>query len=186
MEQSPNVVAVLRDRGTEKGNQLDFVDVDDRLPREAPVLKFKVQKMNASLAISLAETILKKKSDCRLSKIDIREGLDQFSWPGRFHTVQDGKYQWYLDTAHNELSLKVATAWFAQSVATVHQSDIDTAVHPVRILIFAHNSDRDKTALLQSVADTLKLSSIQVQHVIFTTFEERHDGMTSIGKSTTL
>lgn len=124
MEQSPEVGAVLRDRATEKGVQFNFVKVDDRLPPEARVLRFEVQKMNASLAISLAETVLKKKllePDYRLSKIDIRKGLDHFSWPGRFHSVRDRKYQWYLDTAHNELSLKVATEWFAQSATTLQQ-----------------------------------------------------------------
>ncbi|TVY25851.1 Folylpolyglutamate synthase [Lachnellula hyalina] len=185
MEQSPEVAAVLKNRATEKGTQLHFVDLDDRLPREARALKFKVQKKNASLAISLAETVLKKKlleSDCRLSKTDIVKGVDHFSWPGRFHTVQDGNHQWYLDTAHNELSLKVATEWFAQSLATAQKRyalydclileqkgfnavrNVDTAAHPTRVLIFAHNSDRDKTALLRSVVDTLKLSNIQVQH----------------------
>ncbi|KAF4637004.1 hypothetical protein G7Y89_g1057 [Cudoniella acicularis] len=124
MAQSPEVGAVLRHRAAEKGVLLNFVDVDDRLPPDAPVLRFEVQKMNATLAISLAETFLKKKQpepDCRLTEIDIRRGLDRFSWPGRFHYIQDGKCQWYLDTAHNELSLKVATQWFAQSAATLQQ-----------------------------------------------------------------
>ena len=63
-------------------------------------------------------------------------------------------------------------------------SDIATAAHPTRVLIFSHNLDRDKAVLLRSVVDTLKSSSIHVEHVIFTTFEERRDGTTSIGKFT--
>ena len=72
----------MRDRATEKGVQFNFVKVDDRLLSEARVLRFEVQKINASLAISLVETVLKKKllePDYRLSKIDIRKGLDHFS-----------------------------------------------------------------------------------------------------------
>ena len=124
MEQSPEVGVVLRDLATEKSVQLNSVDIVDRLPPDMRVLRFKVQKMNASLAISFAETVLKKsflEPDFRLSEIDIRKGSDNFAWPGRFHYYQDGKCQWYPDTAHNELSLKVATEWFAQSAATLQQ-----------------------------------------------------------------
>jgi folylpolyglutamate synthase len=124
MAQDPEVAAVLRHRAAEKGVLLNFIDVDDRLPSDAPVLRFEVQKMNASLAISLAETLLKKKQPeptYRLANADLRRGLDRFSWPGRFHYIDNGKSKWYLDTAHNELSLKVATQWFAQSAATLQQ-----------------------------------------------------------------
>lgn len=68
--------------------------------------------MNASLAIALAEIGLKKKLGApkyKLSETDICKGVHHFSWPGRFHCVQDGLHEWYLDTADDELSLKVAT-----------------------------------------------------------------------------
>jgi len=94
------------------------------LPLESRVFRCEVQKIKTYLAISLAETVLKKKllePDFMLSEIDIRKGVDHFSWPGRFHSIQNGKFQWYLDSAHNELSLKVATEWFAQFAATLQQ-----------------------------------------------------------------
>jgi hypothetical protein len=52
---------------------------------------------------------------------------------------------------------------------------------PERVLIFGHLSDRDSTALLKAIAKSLQEGGIQVQHIIFTTFEEGQGGTTAIG-----
>jgi folylpolyglutamate synthase len=45
----------------------------------------------------------------------MERGLKLFTWPGRFQTVKDGPITWFLDGAHNELSLNLCAEWFAQS-----------------------------------------------------------------------
>lgn len=65
-------------------------------------------------------------------------------------------------------------------------SNIEPSAYPTRVLVFGHRSDRNKTALIRSIVETLKDSGIYIQHVIFTTFEERRDGTTSIGKFITI
>ena len=54
-------------------------------------------------------------------------------------------------------------------------------VPPTRILIFSHFSERDGTALLRCIAKSLRDSNLQIQHVIFSTYDERRDGRTRIG-----
>jgi len=41
--QDPEAGAMLKHRATEKGVLLNFIDVDDRLPPDAPILRFDVQ-----------------------------------------------------------------------------------------------------------------------------------------------
>jgi len=53
-----------------------------------------------------------------------------------------------------------------------------TATH---VLIFSQFSTRDGTALLRSIAKSLQDNNIQMQYVIFTTYDERRDGQTRIG-----
>lgn len=140
MKHCPEVAAVLRDRGIEKGVHPISLDTDERLPLEALGLKFEVQRMHATLAISLAENVLQETlqtSEYRLSETDVYEGVIRFSWPGRFHYVHDGKRQWYLDTAHNPLSLEVATEWFARSIAMAKEGDCVHHFFEMRSLTFS-------------------------------------------------
>lgn len=53
---------------------------------------------------------------------------------------------------------------------------------PIRILIFSHFSERDGTELLRCIAKCLQQSTIRLQHVIFTSYNERRDGRARIGK----
>lgn len=52
------------------------------------------------------------------------------------------------------------------------------------ILIFAHLSrERDGAALLECLVKSLKECRIRPQHVIFTTYQERHNGSITAGKA---
>jgi folylpolyglutamate synthase len=121
--QEPVAAAVLQRRAAEKNVELEFVNVDPFLP-EAPVLEPQVQKINASLALALAKAFLKEKGPTEhrsLISQDILRGIEQYSWPGRFHQIVDGKFQWYLDIAHNELSLGAAAQWFAETASRMQR-----------------------------------------------------------------
>jgi len=116
--QTPAAAEVLRKRAAEKGVQLKFTDVDPALPVKALALEPKVQRVNASLALALTNEFLKvkaRKVNAELTSEDIVRGIEQYSWPGRFHRILDGSRQWFLDIAHNELSLKIATHWFGKT-----------------------------------------------------------------------
>lgn len=118
--QDPRVTAVLQARAAEKGVELKFIDQDSSLPVDAQALQESVQRTNCSLALALVTTFLERKapSESRsLTLQSIHQGIEKFSWPGRFEIIDDGSNQWFLDGAHNELSITVAAQWFARQMS---------------------------------------------------------------------
>lgn len=116
--QEPAAATVLQQRAKEKSMTLKFIGVDPKLPRNAFALKPEVQRKNCSLAIALANNFLQVKAPqerCYLASQDILQGIEQFSWPGRYHHIVDGNHQWFLDGAHNELSIQKAAQWFVET-----------------------------------------------------------------------
>ena len=196
--QEPAAAAVLQQRANEKNVTLKFIDVDPTLPCNAFVLKPEVQRTNCSLAIALARTFLKVKAPKEhriLMSQDILQGMEQFSWPGRYHHIVDGNHQWFLDGAHNELSIQKAAQWFVETTSegqgylvmsdlskTELEAEVSSRTLPyTRILIFSHISERDGAALLKGLAKALQRNGLQIKHVILSTYEERQDGAVSIG-----
>lgn len=119
-DQEPATAAVLQRRAAEKKVDLKFIPVDPVLPANARALKPEVQKINCSIALALANAFLKQKSpkeDCCMTSDDILQGIEQFSWLGRFHQIYEGKHQWFLDGAHNELSIPLAARWFVETAS---------------------------------------------------------------------
>ena len=118
--QDDDVTAVLRHRASEKDVTLEFVDLDHSLPNEALPLRPDVQKLNASLALSLTRAWLKERGTAHsqdMTAEDIRSGVEHFSWPGRFQQINQEGNQWFLDGAHNDMSIEHAAQWFAEMVA---------------------------------------------------------------------
>lgn len=118
--QEPAAAVVLQGRAAEKGVTLQFVGVHTGLPVHSRVLKLEVQRANCSLALALVNTFLEQRAPDAyrsLKSQDILQGIEHFSWPGRFHQIVDGNFQWFLDGAHNELSGKVSAQWFAEVAA---------------------------------------------------------------------
>ena len=118
--QDPSIAAVLQTRAEEKQTELGFVDLDPSLPDNARALQTPVQKTNCSLALALVGAFLKRKArpgDSCLNSSDILDGVAKFSWPGRFEVIFEGRNEWFLDGAHNELSVKHAAEWFANCIS---------------------------------------------------------------------
>lgn len=196
--QEPAVATVLQQRAKEKNVALQFIGVNPTLPHDAWALKPEVQKMNCSLGIALASTFLQVKAPrdcCTLTSQDIVQGLEQFLWPGRFHRIVDGNHQWFLDGAHNELSIPKAAQWFVgatlegqgyQDLSDPNKVEVEADVSNTsppctRVLIFSHISVRDGAALLKGVAQALHRGGVQIQHVILSTYEQQQDGAASMG-----
>lgn len=118
--QESHAAVVLEARAAEKAVELKFIDQDLSLPDDAQALQESVQKINCSLALALATTFLERKAppESRLLTLhSIHQGIENFSWPGRFEIINDGNNRWFLDGAHNELSIVVAAQWFARQVS---------------------------------------------------------------------
>jgi folylpolyglutamate synthase len=130
--QDPQTAAVLQTRAVEKSVELTFVPVDTTLSTNTQSLNVTVQKMNCSLAIAISNAFLKRTTTGRqhvLSQAVIAEGTENFSWPGRFETIQEGQCSWFLDGAHNELSVKQAAMWFAEVTPKRRYADSPSRFH---------------------------------------------------------
>ena len=95
---------------------LEFVEDDIVNNSDVLAMKTAVQRRNASLAQKLADAFLLQKqptSSHTLTPREIREGVENFTWIGRFHQIIQGDYRWFLDGAHNEMSVPHAAQWFA-------------------------------------------------------------------------
>ncbi|UPX14856.1 Tetrahydrofolate synthase [Ascochyta rabiei] len=116
--QKASAAEILRSRAYEKGIDVQFVDNDPSLPANVLQLKPDVQRTNCSVALAAVHHFLQEKSvkgATPLSSSDIVQGISQFSWPGRFQIVHEGAFNWFLDGAHNEMSVNKAAEWFIES-----------------------------------------------------------------------
>ncbi|KAJ8118410.1 hypothetical protein OPT61_g620 [Boeremia exigua] len=168
--QEASAAEFLRSRASEKDISVQFVDNDPSLPADMLQLKPDVQRTNCSVALAAVRCFLEEKAAkgmASLSSSDIIQGISQFSWPGRFQVLQEETCTWFLDGAHNEMSVTKAAEWFIES-SQGHGTDA------VRILIFSQVSEqRDSTVVLEQLANDL--SSVHIHHVIFTNYDPQQD-----------
>ena len=119
VSQEHRVDVVLQRRAKEKKVTLEFVDDKMLNNSDIPAMKTTLQRRNASLAQKLAKAFLLQNEPAlrhTLTPQDIREGAEQFNWHGRFQQIVLGNHRWYLDGAHNEMSVPYAAQWFADVV----------------------------------------------------------------------
>ncbi|KIX96562.1 uncharacterized protein Z520_07828 [Fonsecaea multimorphosa CBS 102226] len=176
--QEPAVEAVLRSRAAEKGVQFEVVPVNPSLPLNANALPAQVQRINCSLAIALVNAFLSRKSPFeqkKLSEQDIQQGIENFSWPGRFEVIKTASCTWFLDGAHNELSIGQAVEWFAEMATAPSYRNGQPG--PPCMIIFSHMSEeRDGPSLLRALASAVERNDIRGPEMVFTTYQERRDG----------
>jgi folylpolyglutamate synthase len=116
--QEAAAVEALQKRASDKGVALHFVNMDPSLPGHVVQLEPDVQRTNCSLALACVNSFLDQKANEKcsgLSSSDVLQGINQFSWPGRFQLVIENQFQWFLDSAHNEMSVVIAAEWFLQT-----------------------------------------------------------------------
>lgn len=114
--QQPIAADVLCKRASEKGTAVRFIEPLSQLPVAALRPEPEVQLHNFSLAHAVCNSFLSQRwKGLELSADDIIHGLNDFSWPGRFQTVVSNGITWYLDGAHNDLSLQRCAQWFAKA-----------------------------------------------------------------------
>lgn len=117
VSQLPAAAKVLQRRAEEKQVDLKTIPIDPHLSgvRVRPQADF--QKGNASLAIALAETALKKLDILEKEAGDslpqkFIEGIEEMNWRGRCEVKMERNIKWCLDGAHTADSIKMATKWF--------------------------------------------------------------------------
>jgi folylpolyglutamate synthase len=120
--QEPDCADVMRNRAADKGTSLSFVTPNDCLPAEGRLLSVPVQRLNCSLALELTKAFLRAKApDHTLSNGDIQHGIESFSLTGRFEVIEEGKVRWFVDGAHNILSLEQVGEWFGMNANNTHK-----------------------------------------------------------------
>ncbi|KAL6364827.1 hypothetical protein LRP88_00800 [Fusarium phalaenopsidis] len=173
--QEASATEILRSRSSEKGANLEFVKLDSTLPEDTPQLRPDVQRINCSVALAAADRFLREKNAGPLSSSDKAQGISQFSWPGRFQHVVEGRFSWFLDGAHNEMSVIKAAEWFIDNTQTQRAA-------PTRVLIFGQVSNqRDGVAVVHRLATAL--CRVQIRHVIFTLYDPKQGFESTSGQN---
>lgn len=117
VRQLPEAAQVLEARAQEKDVHLKTLDIDPRLANVKLRPQADFQKGNATVAIALAETALRKVGvlEDELGETLPKEfinGIEQMNWRGRCEVKKEDNIRWCLDGAHTADSIKMATKWF--------------------------------------------------------------------------
>ncbi|KAI9708141.1 MAG: hypothetical protein M1828_003098 [Chrysothrix sp. TS-e1954] len=185
-EQPEAARSVLISRADDVKTKLRFVGNDPQLPADHHMIRQKVQRLNCSLAKALVCSYLEEDApaDMRdLTDLDIRMALDHVYLPGRFQQLNTGQVQWFLDSAHNEMSIGEPVAWFAQEMTglsvTRFEADKSTVAHKRShfILVFSHiSSERDGREVLKALIESVSRNKLKFDHVVFCYDGMREDG----------
>lgn len=115
VSQDPEVLTVLEKRAAKKDVQMRIVDINRSLPKVFPS---DAMRLNCSLALAVTNAFLQRVASSdqskSLSEEEMVQGFQQFYWPGRFEQIPGQCCTWFLDEAHNELSVVEAARWFQQ------------------------------------------------------------------------
>lgn len=115
--QDEPVLNVLRKRADEVSGELQVVTdqiVHEYGLRVYPDMHY--QRLNASLAISLASSYLMSEYPGFSMTKDIARVVENTELPGRCQVLVDGENTWYISIAHSEVSLKETIAWFKGAI----------------------------------------------------------------------
>ena len=186
--------SVLSQRAVEAQTSLQFVEEDPHLPATHSVLRSNVQRLNLSLAKALVRCYLQHErgSDAHhLTDLDVSTALDIVHLPGRFQRLKSGNIEWFLDGAHNTMSISEAISWFAleiqgSSECTPAYANAEGGEHrqPRTVLVFSHiSSERNGQDLLQALITSVKREQLVFDDVVFCYDGIREDGSLKRGKS---
>lgn len=172
--QPPQAMKVLRERAMAKEVHLKVVDVHPEIAsgRASLGLEAAFQKINASLAVELAATYLRKVGLMNVSTESLPEkflqGLKEVQWGGRCETRIETDLTWHIDGGHTMESIGVAAQWYASVAALVTNAKFETVP---RILLF-NQQTRDAKPLLKALHRTVAASlnaDCSFTHVVFCT-----------------
>jgi folylpolyglutamate synthase len=119
VEQESSVLEVLQKRAEERRTRGPLVVVPENLVAKywvtvSPDMPF--QRQNASLAIVLVEAYLRSLHPTFKMTPDLVMNIGSTELPGRSQVIKRGEIEWYISSAHNELSAGAASAWYKCAV----------------------------------------------------------------------
>lgn len=161
---------ILKERAKTAGTDLTAVDPNQLLRHPFP----SVQTLNFSLGSALTEAWLAQSGTVHhLSQDDHTWATSNAHLPCRFQVIPVGATHWYLDSAHNTMSIPWSLQWFFDACRP----------HATRILAFSHFSlQRDSKELLSTILKVLAESSQTFHQVFFCMERERKDGSLKPGQ----
>ncbi len=183
VNQPETAMKVVEERGREKGVDVSVVSINPALKGVKIQPDAKFQRNNASLAVALTSTVLKKicpsfsLPEGSLPK-EFVDGLEQVVWRGRCEVKIDGNICWYLDGAHTSDSLKFAAKWFSGEISkrSYHNSDNSQYLanklcsNGPKVFIFNQQGRPEAVELLEDFYKALEAEKIvRFDHVIFCT-----------------
>ncbi|PMD32236.1 FolC bifunctional protein [Hyaloscypha variabilis F] len=165
VKQTPAALKVIRERAEERHvGSLAVLEEDPRLRKVRVRPNAPFQRLNATLAVALAETALRKlDSTFEIPPGALPEefvnGLENAVWRGRCEVKIEGNITWYLDGAHTQDSIAIAAKWFG---------DESFKKTGIRVLIFNQQGDRAAMELLEGLFQAIaSQGSASFDHVIF-------------------
>ncbi|KAI9712164.1 MAG: hypothetical protein M1812_007002 [Candelaria pacifica] len=159
--QPEGAMQVLKQRAAEKGVELHVVERHPELDNITLGLAADFQKINASLAISVAAAHLRAlgrtdiPADIATSLLpaEFKRGLEQVQWGGRCEIRREKNIAWHIDGGHTLESIEVAGKWFASQIAASSSSSSGSGKRK-RVLLF-NQQTRDAGALAKALHKTL-------------------------------
>ncbi|KAL5611661.1 hypothetical protein BROUX41_000759 [Berkeleyomyces rouxiae] len=167
--QVPIAETVLRSRAQEKDVGLSFVAQDPRLATVNIRPDADFQRMNASLAVKLTETVLRKidagfesKTKPGALPAEFVDGLESVVWKGRCQIKEEEKVRWHFDGAHTIDSINVCSQWFAQECSKQN-------IGGPKILIFNQQDRKEAVDFLDAMYKVVTKNKVNFDHVVFCT-----------------
>jgi folylpolyglutamate synthase len=119
VEQDDLVLDVLRKRAQEKKTLGPLDVVSERLVSDyeitvSPDMSF--QRKNAALAITLVESCLKVIRPGFTMTRELAKSMEATELQGKTQIIRTGKLAWYISSAHNDISVEVASQWYSSEV----------------------------------------------------------------------
>jgi folylpolyglutamate synthase len=175
--QQDETMKVIHERAKERNTKsLEIVGSDPRLAGVNITPDADFQKSNVSLAVALTESVLEtlepnyQASNHTLPQ-ELKDGITQVVWRGRFEIIPKGDVTWYFDGAHTTESIKIATEWFKSQMSWRERTrkwEGTSSFPDTRVLLFNQQGDREAIELLEALyKNTLSGETLHFDQVIF-------------------
>jgi dihydrofolate synthase/folylpolyglutamate synthase len=166
--QPPSAMAVIRETATARGSplllagengarwddsphELDLITARGRIPHLTPALHGGFQRINIAVAASILDA-LDETAIARTSLDDVRTGIEEVVWPGRFEIVE-GAPPTVIDGAHNGES--------AQRLREALAAEYPSAGI---VLVLGVARDKDLRAILDGLLPARLVVATRAQH----------------------
>ena len=126
-EQSPDAFEVLINESRKLSAQLE-VAADGETSGVIAALPTIAHQTNTAIAVQVVRSVLQGRESSQavrpFDEQDVIRGLKTYRSLGSFREISRSPHHFFLDTAHNTLSLPVALDWFDERAASLDQQSV--------------------------------------------------------------